>query len=112
MFNQKMKPIATVVGSAFVASLATAGAAVADTGDDLFAADALDRGYDLLAQGDTEGKCGEGKCGEGKCGEDDKEGEGKCGEGKCGEDDKDGEGKCGEGKCGEGKCGEGKCGGA
>jgi uncharacterized low-complexity protein len=114
MLNQKMKPIAAAVGTAFVASLASASVAVAD--DSLFVAEGLESGYDLLAQ--AEGKCGEGKCGEGKCGEGDdkdKEGEGKCGEGKCGED-KDAEGKCGEDKDAEGKCGEdkdaeGKCGG-
>ncbi|MEM7097001.1 MAG: hypothetical protein AAF541_01990 [Pseudomonadota bacterium] len=117
----KMKPIAAAVGTALVASLGASSVAAED--ENLFVAQDLDRGYDLLAQG--EGKCGEGKCGEGSCGED-KDGEGKCGEGKCGEgscgEDKDGEGKCGEGKCGgekdgegkcgEGKCGEGKCGGA
>jgi uncharacterized low-complexity protein len=130
MLNQKMKPIAAAVGTAFVASLATASVAQAE--DDLFVANDLPEGYDLLAAG--HGKDGEGKCGEGKCGEaeGDKDGEGKCGEGKCGEaegdkdgEGKDGEGKCGEGKCGEadadkdaegkcgeGKCGEGKCGGA
>ena len=111
MLDQKMKPIAAAVGTAFVASLAGAGAVQAE--DNLFVANELERGYELLAE--AEGKCGEGKCGEGKCGED-KDAEGKCGEGKCGED-KDAEGKCGEGKCGEdkdaeGKCGEGKCGGA
>ncbi len=119
MLNQKMKPIAAAVGTAFVASLAATHVAQAE--DNLFIANDLERGYDLLAE--AEGKCGEGKCGEGKCGEDDKDSEGKCGEGKCGEGDKDAEGKCGEGKCGEGdkdaegkcgegKCGEGKCGGA
>ena len=115
MLNRKMKPVAAAVGSAFVASLAATSGAYAE--DQVFAADELDHGYNLLAE--AEGKCGEGKCGEGKCGEgDDKDAEGKCGEGKCGEgkcgegDDKDAEGKCGEGKCGEGKCGEGKCGGA
>ena len=110
MLNKKMKPITAAVGTAFVASLATASIANADSP---FAAEELERGYDLLA--DAHG--GEGKCGEGKCGEgagDGADGEGKCGEGKCGEGD-DAEGKCGEGKCGEGddaegKCGEGKCG--
>ena len=88
MLNRKMKPIAAAVGTAFVATLATAATANADS--ELFAADELDGGYDQLAQADAEGKCGEGKCGEGKCGED--------------KDAKDeGEGKCGEGKCGEGK---------
>ncbi len=108
MLNRKLKPIAAAVGTAFVASMASASIANAD--ENLFVAQDLDAGYELLAQGETEGKCGEGKCGEDK----DKEGEGKCGEGKCGED-KDGEGKCGEDKDAEGKCGEdkdaeGKCG--
>ena len=112
MLNRRMKPITAAVGTAFLTSLAaTAGA---DVQDNPFGAEELDAGYDLLAKGEGEGKCGEGKCGEdkdgeGKCGEG-KDGEGKCGEGKCGEDK--GEGKDGEGKCGEGKCGEGKCGGA
>ena len=110
MLNLKMKPIAAAVGTAFVASLATASIANAD--DNPFAANALEEGYDLLAKGEGEGKCGEGKCGEdkgdgeGKCGEDKGEGEGKCGE-----DKGEGDGKCGEGKCGEDKGeGEGKCG--
>jgi len=121
----RFKPITAVVGTAFVASLAAASFANADSP---FAAKSLDNGYDQLAKAEGEGKCGEGKCGEGKCGEgkaDDakadaegKCGEGKCGEGKCGEgkaDDAkaDAEGKCGEGKCGEAKDeSEGKCGGA
>ena len=111
-----LKPITAVVGTAFVASLATAGYANADSP---FAAETLDAGYDQLALAGSEGKCGEGKCGEskdegeGKCGESKDEGEGKCGEGKCGESKDEGEGKCGEGKCGESKDeGEGKCGGA
>ena len=90
MLKQKMKPIAAAVGTAFVASLATASVAQAD--DNLFVTEDLDQGYDLLAQ--AEGKCGEGKCGG------DKEAEGKCGEGKCGGDKEEAEGKCGEGKCG------------
>ena len=90
MFNRKMKPIAAVIGTAFVASLAATSVANAASP---FAANELDRGYLLLANGHAEGKCGEGKCGE------DKDAEGACGE------DKDAEGKCGEGKCGEGKCG-------
>ena len=64
--NRKMKPITAAVGTAFVASLATASFANADSP---FAAEELDMGYDLLAKGDAEGKCGEGKCGEGSCGE-------------------------------------------
>jgi uncharacterized low-complexity protein len=112
MLNKKMngtlKPVTAAVGTAFVASLAST--SFAGIQDNPFGAEELDRGYDLLARGETEGKCGEGKCGEAK------EAEGKCGEGKCGEA-KEAEGKCGEGKCGEakdaeGKCGEGKCGGA
>ena len=92
--NEKMKPVAVAVGTAFVASLAAASFAQADANP--FTAQDLASGYDLLADG-HEGKCGEGKCGdEGKDGD-----EGKCGEGKCGEDGKDdSEGKCGEGKCG------------
>lgn len=108
MLNRRMKPITAAVGTAFVASFAAG--ALADVQDRTFGAEDLDAGYDLLAKGEEEGKCGEGKCGE------EKSGEGKCGEGKCGEG-KDAEGKCGEGKCGEGKGGEekggeGKCGGA
>ena len=86
MLKRKMKPVAAAVGTAFVASLGAA--AVANANDNPFGLDSLDRGYDVLADGHMEGKCGEGKCGEGTCGE-----------------DKDTEGKCGEGKCGEGKCG-------
>ena len=79
MLDQKMKPIAAAIGTVFVASAASAGTAQAH--HDLFVANELDRGYELLAE--AEGKCAEGKCGEGKCGED-KDAEGKCGEGKCG----------------------------
>ena len=105
ILNEKMKPITAAVGTAFVASLATASVAHAENP---FAAEELEKGYDQLAQADAEGKCGEGKGGESK-----EEGEGKCGEGKCGESKDEGEGKCGEGKCGESKDeGEGKCGGA
>ena len=78
MLNRRMKPIAAAVGTAFVAAAGGAGVASAD---ELFTAEELQKGYDLLAE--AEGKCGEGKCGEGKCGEGDG-GEGKCGEGKCG----------------------------
>ncbi len=92
MLNRKLKPIAALIGTTFVASLATSGIANAD---ELFVTAELDKGYDLLAQADAEGKCGEGKCGEGKCGE----GEGDA-EGDAEGEDKDGEGKCGEGKCG------------
>ena len=90
MFKMKMKPIAAAVGTAFAASVAQADTSISEA--DLFAANELQSGYNLLAQ--KEGKCGEGKCGEGKCGE-----------GKCGEAKGESEGKCGQGKCGEGKCG-------
>ena len=94
MLNQKMKPIAAAVGTAFVASLASASVTAAD--DSLFVAEDLERGYDLLAQ--AEGKCGEGKCGEGKGGGEAKK-ESKAGEGKCGAQGKaQKEGKCGDGK--------------
>jgi len=103
MRNSRMKPVTAVIGSAFVASLASA--SFADTTANPFGADPLAQGYNLLA--DAHG--GDAKEGEGKCGES-KDAEGKDAEGKCGEatgdEAKDGEGKCGEGKCGEGKCGE------
>ena len=70
--NQKMKPIATVVGTAFVATLTSACSSDTAT-DTAAAATELAEGYDVAAKAETEGKCGEGKCGEGKCGE------GKCG---------------------------------
>jgi uncharacterized low-complexity protein len=79
--KRALKPIAAAVGTAFVASLAMASVATAD--EATFGLNELEGGYDMLAKGDTEGKCGEGKCGE------DKDSEGKCGE------DKDSEGKCG-----------------
>jgi uncharacterized low-complexity protein len=104
MLNKRLKPITVAVGTAFAASMAAA--SFADVKDDPFGATSLDAGYDLLAKGEAEGKCGEGKCGDEAKGE----GEGKCGEGRCGDAKDDAEGKCGEGKCGEGKCGEGKCG--
>jgi len=114
MFKSKMKPITAAVGTAFVATLASSGIANADSP---FLVQDLDSGYDQLALGEEEGKCGEGKCGEGKCGESKGETEGSCGEakdegeGKCGEAKDEGEGKCGEGKCGESKGeAEGKCG--
>jgi uncharacterized low-complexity protein len=113
------KPVAAVVGTAFVGSLVGTTVAVAD--DNPFEAVELDNGYMLAGHhGDKEGKCGEGKCGgekkaEGKCGEGkcggEKKAEGKCGEGKCG-GEKKAEGKCGGEKKAEGKCGEGKCGGS
>lgn len=108
-----IKPVAAVVGVAFVSSMAVSSTVLA--ADNPFDLEELDAGYMLAGDKGEEGKCGEGKCGgekgeEGKCG--DEKGE----EGKCGDDKGDEEGKCGEGKCGddkgdeEGKCGEGKCG--
>ncbi len=49
MLNRKMKPIAAAVGTAFVASLATASAVNAE---ELFTAEEMDKGYDLLAGAD------------------------------------------------------------
>jgi len=83
----RTKPIAALIGSAFVASIASA--SFADTGANPFGAQELAKGYDLLADPQVAAEDGEGKDAEGKCGE-----------------GKDAEGKCGEGKCGEGKCGE------
>jgi uncharacterized low-complexity protein len=103
MASKSLKPVATALGAAFLAS-AVVPMASAETMNP-FAAEDLRGGYDLANFADHE-KGAEGKCGEGKCGEGKAEGEGKCGEGKA-----EGEGKCGEGKAeGEGKCGEGKCG--
>jgi uncharacterized low-complexity protein len=95
-----LKPIASVLGTTFVVSLATSPIATAT--ENPFNLNELTKGY-MVAGHDAEGKCGEGKCG------DKKESEGKCGEGKCG-DKKESEGKCGDKKESEGKCGEGKCG--
>jgi len=107
MSNRKLKPITAAIGTAFVASLATASIASADAP---FGAVELQKGYDLLAQADVEGKCGDDKSAEGSCG-DDKSAEGSCG------DDKDAEGSCGDDKAAEGSCGgdkdaEGSCGGS
>lgn len=104
MRNSRMKPITALIGSAFVASLASA--SFADTNANPFGAEELTRGYSLLADAHEGAKEGEGTCGEGKCGE------GKCGESSGGEaapaDGDATEGKAGEGKCGEGKGGEAK----
>ncbi len=77
MSNHDLKPIAAAVGTAFVASLATASIAYADTNP--FEATALETGYGIQL---ASSHAGEGKCGEAKCGEDKAEGEGKCGENK------------------------------
>ena len=66
MLNNKLKPIAIAVGAAFAGSLASV--ALADAETDLFAADELERSYDLVAQanGDSgdDGSCGDGTCGD------------------------------------------------
>lgn len=122
MSNKKRLTTLSIVGTAFVASLAASNIATAQqAGANPFAMTELSSGYMQVA----EGKCGgdmkkgkkEGKCGEGKCGGDKKKG---MKDGKCGGSMEKGakEGKCGEGKCGEGmkkgKKGmeEGKCGGS
>ncbi|MBK5939721.1 low-complexity protein [Halochromatium roseum] len=87
MSKNTTTPAAAVIGAALVGSLSMAN--LAHAAENPFAAEQLDGGYLMLA----EGSCGEGKCG-GKS-----DGEGKCGEGKCGNKE-GGEGKCGEGKCG------------
>jgi len=102
-----IKPVAAVLGTAFVTAMSQA--PLVNAAENPFASAELQGGY-KLASNHGEGKCGEGKCG-GKASS-----EGKCGEGKCG-GKASSEGKCGEGKCGgksssEGKCGEGKCGGS
>ncbi len=103
MGNRRIKPVVAAVGTAFAASLASVG--FADTAGELFVTEDLGTGYALLAQADSEGKCGEGTCGEAK------DVEGACGE------TKDAEGACGEAKDAEGGCGgakdaEGACGAA
>ncbi len=84
MSKNTITPAAAVVGAALVGSLSTVN--LAHAAENPFAAEPLDGGYLLLA----EGSCGEGKCGS----------------------KEDGEGTCGNKDDGEGKCGEGKCGGA
>ena len=83
MASKSLKPMATVLGTAFLASAAAPLASAATTNP--FIAEDLRGGYSQIdfahhGKGD-EGKCGEGKCGagEGKAAD-----EGKCGEGKCG----------------------------
>lgn len=118
----------SIVGTAFVASLAASNVATAQESDaNPFAMKELSSGYMQMAK---EGKCGgsmkksseDGKCGgsmkksskDGKCGGSMKKGakDGKCGEGKCGDSMKGMKGTK-EGKCGgsKNKMKEGKCGG-
>ena len=73
MSKKTIKPIAAVLGTTFVVSLASSPIVQAE--ENPFALNDLSGGY-MVAE---EGKCSEGKCGENK------EAEGKCGEGKCGE---------------------------
>jgi uncharacterized low-complexity protein len=99
MSKSTIKPLAALLGSAFVTAMAQVPATQA--AENPFATTELQTGYKVAAK--AEGKCGEGKCG----GEKKAAGEGKCGEGKCGGDKKAASDKkaAGEGKCGEGKCG-------
>jgi len=96
MSEQKIKPLAAAVGTAFMVSVALS--PVASAASNPFQLSELSSGYEVAGK-DAEGKCGEGKCGEAKP---KAETEGKCGEGKCGEakPKAESEGKCGEGKCG------------
>ena len=59
MLKYKRRPVLTIIGSAFVATLGSASVAQADTNP--FVAVELNSGYSLAAK-DAEGKCGEGKC--------------------------------------------------
>ena len=93
MSKSTIKPLAALLGSAFVAAMTQVPATQA--AENPFATTELQSGYKVASK--AEGKCGEGKCG----GEKKAAGEGKCGEGKCGGDKK----AASEGKCGEGKCG-------
>jgi uncharacterized low-complexity protein len=92
-----IKPIAAVLGAAFLASSFVPAASASSNP---FSAQQLSGGYDLASYGkDAEGSCGD-KSAEGSCGENKAEG--------ADGDEKKAEGKCGEGKCGEGKCGAGE----
>ncbi len=95
------KLLTTAIGTLSALSFSLGAMAADPSADNLFEAEALDRGFMSQQAGFEEGSCGEGACGEGACGE------GACGEE---DDDKDEEGACGEGACGEGACGEGTCG--
>ncbi|MCC2655595.1 MAG: low-complexity protein [Panacagrimonas sp.] len=98
MISIKKKPLAVVLGAAFVLAGPAAQASV-------FQASDLGAGYMVASAGDD--KAGEHKCGENKGAEMGEKKGADNGE-KTGHDKKAGEGKCGEGKCGEGKCGEKK----
>lgn len=70
MLNNKLKPLAIAVGAAFAGSLASVAYACTDAEANaqasLFAADELERSYDLVAQSDSgdDGSCGDGTCGD------------------------------------------------
>lgn len=106
------KPLAALVGSAFIASLAAGSAAAAQYDTNPFAMTELSGGYKVA----QEGQCGankakpaqEGQCGankakqvqEGQCGAD-KSAQAQSAQGATAKSEKkDAEGKCGEGKCG------------
>ncbi|RFF28937.1 MULTISPECIES: hypothetical protein [unclassified Wenzhouxiangella] len=96
------KYLLTAISTVAAASFSLSAMASQDTGVDPFQAEDLPAGFQVSADDDKEGKCGEdkdkeGSCGEGSCGED-KDKEGSCGEDSG--DDKDEEGSCGEGSCG------------
>jgi len=93
----------TAVTLAFTAALGSSGIALA--GDNPFAMQTLDQGYQV-AEADTkmpEGKCGAMK-GEAAGGDMEKAREGKCGDKAAAK----AEAKAKDGKCGEGKCGASK----
>ena len=75
MSNKTIKPVAAVIGAAFVGSMMLAGSANAASNP--FGLAELNGGYAQIAGSHMEGKCGAGKCGGTKAAE--KTMEGKCG---------------------------------
>ena len=75
----KLKPLAIALGAG--AAISLAGTAVAENGNP-FSTQELNNGYTILAEADTDGKCGadKGKDADGKCGSK----KGKGADGKCG----------------------------
>ncbi len=105
---KKINPLSLAVGAVFAATVLSP---MAFAGENPFAMQKLDSGYQLADAHDT-GKKMDGSCGEkmkdGSCGANKKamkKRDGKCGEGKCGAQMK----KMKDGKCG-GKMKDGKCG--
>lgn len=95
-----MKKTLGFVSSALVVSLAS----TAVQADDLFGANELANGYQIVAEADA-------KTMEAKCGADKKAAEAKCGANKAAAEvapTPTTEGKSAEGKCGEAKCGANK----